>query len=109
VQAVTVGVMTTATPEIRGNALAGIAGFLEGMGIARTDTRDGVEDVVAAEIAARNLDARMLELRFGTLLLAASPQAAQLLKYETDRLHAALEDKLPGVVRDVRVRVERTR
>lgn len=106
--AVTVTGMTASLPDVRGNALDGITGLLDGLGIVRTDTRDSAEAVVVAELAARNLDARMHELRFGTLLLTASPQAARLLSYETDRLHGALEERLPGVVRDIKVRVLRS-
>lgn len=105
--AVTVQGMTAATSEIRGNALDGIVGLLDGLGIVRAETRDSVEDVVAAELAARHIDAQVLELKFGTLVLSASPQAAQLLRYEADRLRATLEERMPGAVRDVKIRVRR--
>lgn len=92
---------------VRGNAADGLSELLASLGITDTGTRDGVEDTVVAELTRRGFSARVRDLRWGTLTLAASPQEAQLLRFDEDALLAALQDSHPGAVKVLRVVVSR--
>lgn len=104
-------VTTPATPSTppKGNLAAGVDALLAGFGVERTATRDKVREIVEEELRRRNHVAEVFELRYGVLSLSAAPAAAQFLRYDRDNLLTALEEQIPGVVVDVRVRVERTR
>ena len=95
------------TPRAEGNLGGGLDDLLNSFGLVRVATRDTAEEIVAAELTKRHHEAEVISLRYGTLLLAARPIAAELLNYDRDHLHSALEAALPGVIRRLRIRVTR--
>lgn len=91
-----------------GNLGSSVDALLAAFGVERSTTRLAVEDVVAEELKSRSHDAQMVELRYGVLTLETSPVGAQLLRFDKDNLVVALQEKIPDVVKDIRVRVVRT-
>jgi hypothetical protein len=96
-----------ARPPVHGNALGGLSNLLANLGLNDSETRDSVEVTIAAELEARGYDATVGKLQYGRLRLDASPQTATLLRYDLDALTRALQERVPGVVRQVTVRVVR--
>lgn len=90
-----------------GNLGAGLAALLGSFGVVTAETRDEAGEVIGAELAARQHLARVVELRYGRLILEAEPVAARLLGFDRDNLLAALEARLPGVVDEIQVRTAR--
>lgn len=90
---------------LRGNALGGLEGLLASFGVAATQERDAVEDVVTRELERLGHEARMVRLRYATLHLEASAQSARFLQYDVPALLEALRVAVPGRVERVAVRV----
>lgn len=95
--------------ESPGNLGSSVDALLAAFGVERAGTRLAVEDVVAEELTVRSHEARMVELRYGVLTLAASQVGAQLLRFDQDNLLAALQERIPGVVQELKIRVESPR
>lgn len=92
---------------IRGNATTGIATFLQNLGVARVDERDSVEQDLLALVRDLGFNARIAELRWGRVLLETDAQTAGFLKFCVDDLTEKMAELHPGVVSEVRVRVQR--
>lgn len=89
-------------PPAQGNTLEAMAGFLSSLGLTRPETRDTIEESVAAELSARGLNARVLSVRYGVATLVTDPQTATLLRYDTqpilEAVNARLERPLTSLV-----------
>jgi hypothetical protein len=92
---------------VLGNVMAGLSGMLASMGLAPAASRDTVTDIVSTELVRRGHVAEVTRLQYGTLHLAADPQAARLLRYDVDALLGAIDAVQPGAVRSISVRVAR--
>lgn len=99
--------MSANREPLRGNVTSGIEGLLVALGVSTTAARDGVEETVTALLTERGLRARMVQLRWGTVLLETDPQTARLLDFELDVMTRELRSRFPGEVETVRVRVAR--
>jgi hypothetical protein len=76
-------------------------------GVVPASEYDQVRALVDAELTRIQIPATFISLRHGELLLGASQQGAALLRYDTQRLQAQIEEALPGLVTTVRVRTLR--
>ena len=90
-----------------GNLAGPLGAFLQSFGVRPSRTQDGVSDRVAAELASRSLEAEIVSLRYGDLVLAATPQHAALLRWETARLLEVLGQSHPGEVAHIYIRTRR--
>lgn len=116
VEAPTVPDMMTTTPTpvsdapdsaARGNMATVMESFLSSFGVVNVEQRDEVSEAIDAELAARGHQAELQALRYGTAYLGASVQAARFLRYDLRNILLALQNRVPGMVEHLVVRVER--
>lgn len=96
---------SAASGPARGNAVAALGGLLGSLGVLPVDTRDRVEDALREALAARGHSADLVGVRFGTAVLVTDPQSAKFLRYDTDALLAAVNERVPGEIGRVVVHV----
>ena len=91
-----------------GNMSAALESILGTFGVKPADTRDNLSAVVEDSVSGAGLVATVVEVRWGTLVREADPHNAELLKWQTDALLAAIEAALPGEVTAIQVRTRRS-
>lgn len=96
--------VTDSPPSPLATTLANVLGQF---GIASSTDHEEAERLVEAELRRIGVPASFASLRHGELTLEAKPQAAALLRYDTERLAAALDESLPGVVTSIKIRPRR--
>lgn len=97
----------TAPAAPAGNLSGALDQLLKGFGVERSAERSTAEQTVAATLASRGHTATVAELRWGVLVLEASPAAARLLSFDRDLLMADLALAVPGSVQEIRIRTRR--
>lgn len=79
---------------------------LEAWGLGTPEQRHRAITAVDQALMERGLDAEVVGLRYGTMTLAADAVSAEWLSFERDNLLAVLSAAVPGLVTDLRIRVD---
>lgn len=81
-----------------------LAGLLKGFGVESTATRATVEDAAVRAYAERGLAVEVYSLRYGHLVLSASPQVSYLARMCVDQVLADVQEASGTAVASIVVR-----
>ncbi|WP_422758714.1 hypothetical protein [Paenarthrobacter sp. C1] len=95
--------MTTSTALPEGNAAAGLAALLTGLGLRDSSTRDLIEELVNAELQSRGITGTLVSVRYGVATIACDPHHATFARYDADHILAAVNEQLPCALTDLRI------
>ena len=86
--------------------MSDVAGaLLASIGLAAPDQREGIEEVVRRCAGEVGLELDSVSRRYSQLTLTAESTVCALLRLELDRLQAALDERFPGQVTGIRLKV----
>lgn len=94
--------------ELAGNALDGVSSLLDSLGLAPTQTRDGVEQTLMNLLGNKGIHAEVAGIRYGEVTLEATAVNAVFLRYETEWLAEELRAAGFEDITQVKVRVKRS-
>ena len=92
---------------LEGSIADNLAGILSRLGVSSSPSeRLGVEAVADEFLSRRgHTGARVVEVRWKTMLIACQPHTAALLRYDIGMLLEEIERHHPDVVSDIRLRI----
>ncbi len=78
---------------------------LAGIGLAGPEAREGIEEVVRDGARHVGLELGSVSLRYQVLTVTAEPTVCALLRLQVGQLQSALDERFPGQVTGIRLKV----